>query len=70
MFDLLLKLAKLMHQIRDLGNSIIMNENSIASTSAILVLVFFMITLTLVALASDQGIEQALNISVVCDIKG
>ena len=70
MFDLLLKLPEFMHQVGNLGHSIVVKEHSVEGSPAILILVFLEIFYTLMTLAADQGIEQALYISIISNVVG
>ena len=47
-----------------------MKEHSVEGSPAILILVFLEIFYTLMTLAANQGIEQALYISVISNVVG
>jgi len=64
--DLLLQLAKLVHQTRDLGDSIVMLKYTIEGATSILILVLF----AGASLCSNQFIQKILNISIVSCVEG
>ena len=55
--DVLLQLTKLVHQGSDLGHSVVMLKHSFEASPAILVLVFFQVSRTGMALASDELVQ-------------
>jgi hypothetical protein len=70
--DMLLQLAKLMHQVRYFSNSVVMQQHSREGPPSVLILLLFHLAEALVPtyLIADQLIKQALHIGVISCVPG